>query len=68
MGMALERAADERLALGVGEGGDHADDPVELLVGEHDLARLADPVDLAGSSSWTRVSRRAFSARLRTIV
>ena len=46
VGMALERAADERLALGVGEGGDHADDPVELLVGEHDLARLAHPVDL----------------------
>ena len=62
VGVALERAAHERLALGLGQCVDGAHHPRQLVVGERDLGRLADAVDLLGRAARAGARRGARSA------
>ncbi len=48
VGVALDRAAHERLALGLGQRAHGAHHPCQLLVGERDLGGLSHAVDLLG--------------------
>jgi hypothetical protein len=69
VGVALQRAAHERLALSLGQRVDGDHDARELILAEYDLTRLAHAVDvlveaLGGLRVSTRVQRPVANDRV----